>query len=115
MLPLENRITSPVDFQKTLNSGQKDYQKSIAVFLNQTTKPSRLGLIVSRKVGNAVKRHLLSRRAREVFKKVLIDYPNGLDIVVKFSTKFNNPNFNQIETEFKQAIKNILERKIVEN
>lgn len=115
MLPLENRITTPSEFQKVLNSGLKDYQKSIAVFLNPTSTPSRLGLIVSRRVGNAVKRHLLARRAREIFKKLLQNHPNGLDIVVKFSTKFNNPSFEQIDTEFNQAVKNILERKIVEN
>ena len=115
MLPLENRITTPSEFQTVLNSGLKDYQKSIAVFVHQTSTPSRLGLIVSRKVGNAVMRHLLSRRTREIFKKLLLTHPVGLDIVVKFSTKFNNPSFAQIENEFNQAIKNILERKIVEN
>ena len=110
MLPLINRITTSNEFQSVLNSGLKNYQKSLAVFIKPTTTPSRLGLIVSRKVGNAVKRHLLTRRAREAFKKILLSHPNGFDIVVKFSTKFNNPSYQEIETELNQALKNLLAR-----
>lgn len=115
MLPLVNRITTSSEFQSVLNSGLKDYQKSLAVFMKPTSAPSRLGLIINRKVGNAVKRHLLSRRAREVFKKILVTNPNGFDIVVKFSTKFNNPSFQEIDSELNRAIKNLLERKLVED
>lgn len=115
MLPLPNRIKTQNDFQSVLNSGLKDYQKSITVFIRYTNNPSRLGLIASRRAGNAVMRHLLARRAREIFRKFLLNHPNGVDVVVKFSTKYKNPTFKQIENDFNQAIKNLLERKVVEN
>ena len=115
MLPLPNRIKTQSDFQSVLNSGLRDYQKSITVFINHTSNLSRLGLIASRKTGNAVMRHLLARRTREIFRKFLLNHPTGLDVVVKFSTKFKNPSFEQIEKDFNLAIKKLLERKVVEN
>lgn len=115
MLPLENRITKSTEYSQVLDSAQKNYQKSLAVFLKTTNSSSRLGLIISRRTGNAVTRHLLARRTREVFKKFLTTHPSGFDIVVKFSTKFKNPTFQQIETDFNLAIKNLIERNVVEN
>lgn len=115
MLPLINRITKSTDFGLVLNSGLKNYQPALAVFIRPTNQPSRLGLIISRRVGNAVKRHLLARQVREVFKKFLIQHPTSFDIVVKFSTKFTDPSYAQIETQFNLGVKQLIERKIVES
>jgi ribonuclease P protein component len=115
MLPLINRITKSNDFSLVVNSRIKNYQPALAIFLKPTDQPSRLGLIISRRVGNAVKRHLLARQLREIFKNFLKEHPTGFDVVVKFSTKFKNPSFTEIETQFKLGIKQILESNIVEN
>ena len=115
MLPLINRITKSNDFSLVLNARIKNYQPALTIFLKPTNQPSRLGLIISRHVGNAVKRHLLARQLREIFKNFLKEHPIGFDIVVKFSTKFKNPSFTEIETQFNSGIKHILESNIVEN
>ncbi len=44
---------------------------------------TRLGLSVSKKVGNAVVRNRWKRIIREAFRKQQIDIPRGLDIVVR--------------------------------
>jgi len=43
--------------------------------------PTRLGITVSRKVGNAVVRNGIKRRVREAFRHVRHDMPAGLDLV----------------------------------
>lgn len=43
---------------------------------------SRLGLVVSRKVGNAVERNRVKRRLREVFRASKARLPSPLDVVV---------------------------------
>ncbi len=42
---------------------------------------SRLGLSVSRRLGNAVTRNYARRRIREAFRRVKYDIPQGLDVV----------------------------------
>jgi ribonuclease P protein component len=45
--------------------------------------PTRLGLSVSRKVGNAVVRNQWKRRIREAFRTQFDELPSGLDLVVR--------------------------------
>jgi ribonuclease P protein component len=47
------------------------------------TEATRLGLSVSRKVGNAVVRNRWKRQIREAFRKQRVDLPPGLDLVVR--------------------------------
>lgn len=42
---------------------------------------SRIGISVSKRIGNAVRRHHVKRRIREAFRKSKADLPGGLDIV----------------------------------
>jgi ribonuclease P protein component len=110
VLPLKNRITKSTEFSNVLNSGSKNYQESLALYLKTTNQPSRLGLIISRRVGNAVRRHLLARQLREVFREFLKQQPTGFDIVVKFSTKFKDANYSLIHQQFFNGVNKIRER-----
>ena len=47
------------------------------------TEATRLGLSVSRKVGNAVVRNRWKRRIREAFRTQRVGLPEGLDLVVR--------------------------------
>ena len=52
---------------------------------------NRLGISVSKKVGNSVKRHRLTRLVREAFREHQDDFLNGYDIVVVLR-KASNPD-----------------------
>lgn len=45
--------------------------------------PPRVGLIVSKAVGNAVVRHQLSRRLRHTCRELIPSMPSGVDIVIR--------------------------------
>ncbi len=48
-----------------------------------STGPPRVGLVVSKAVGNAVVRHRVSRRLRHVAAEFLTDLPDGTDVVLR--------------------------------
>ena len=53
----------------------------IAVYAPGTGQGSRFGMAVSRKVGNAVVRHRVKRRLREIFRHLQGELPEGWDVV----------------------------------
>jgi len=57
-----------------------------------------LGLIVSKKYGNAVKRNLFKRRCRELFKKKFINHKICLAIIIRPNK--NNINYNELNDTF---------------
>ena len=57
-----------------------------------------LGLIVSKKYGNAVKRNLFKRRCRELFKKKIINHKICLAIIIRPNK--NNMNYNELADAF---------------
>ena len=76
---------------------------AVHAFENGLNHP-RLGLSVSKKVGNAVVRNRVRRRLREVFNASLADVPEGLDLVVSARPSAAQASFEDLKAEFKKAI-----------
>ena len=71
------------DFQKVYRKGKSYANKYLVMYVleNQLGK-NRLGISVSKKVGNSVVRHRLTRLIRESYRLNEIVFKQGLDIVV---------------------------------
>lgn len=84
--PKNIRLLSSPEFRRVLDQGAKSVRPEIVVFCmanTQLQKGRRLGLIVSRKVGNAVTRNLVKRRLRELFRQnIQAADDDSIDIVV---------------------------------
>ena len=80
--PPELRIKSSFDFSAA-RKGKKLESRSFFLYVSENLlNKTRLGLIVSRKVGNSVKRNRVKRILREAFKNCFLDLKCGYDIVV---------------------------------
>ena len=72
-------------------------------FPNEHGTP-RLGLSVSRKVGNAVTRNAVRRRLREVFNSCISETSRDLDLVVSARPAAAEATFEELRGEFSKAL-----------
>jgi ribonuclease P protein component len=82
-LPSSRRIRSSLDFAKIYEQRNRAGDEHLLVFasLNGLAYP-RVGLSVSRKHGNAVRRARLKRLLREAFRLSQHELPSGVDFIL---------------------------------
>jgi ribonuclease P protein component len=67
----------------------------------------RLGIVVTKKVGNAVVRNRVKRTARETFRKLPDFVPAGIDLVVIARAKAETLTQSQVQQEWERARSNV--------
>jgi ribonuclease P protein component len=78
-----DKLLTPTDFKRVYNGGRSASDGALVVYvLANHTERTRLGLSVSRQVGNAVTRNRWKRHLREAFRLNRDQLPMGFDIVV---------------------------------
>ena len=89
------------DFQVVYKTGTSYVNKYLVMYVrkNQLDK-NRIGISVSKKVGNSVVRHRLCRLVRESYRLYESLFPRGLDIVVVARVSAKERTFREIESAF---------------
>jgi ribonuclease P protein component len=78
-----HRLSRARDFQATYKQGLRKQRGPLLVFARPNgLGHARLGLSVSRRVGNAVTRNAIKRRVREAFRLLMADRPGDHDLIV---------------------------------
>lgn len=99
------RLTDSPEFERVYRQGTAYRGKcfSVHAFPNEHGNP-RLGLSVSRKVGNAVTRNTVRRRLKEVFRASTSEIPGDLDLVVSARPAAAEATFEELRTELGKAL-----------
>jgi len=99
------RLTDSPEFERVYRQGTAYRGKlfSVHAFPNEHGIP-RLGLSVSRKVGNAVTRNAVRRRLREVFHSCISKIPGSLDLVVSARPPAAQATFEELREEFSRSL-----------
>lgn len=94
------RLLRSADFDRTLRSGRRAASDYLALFVsdNDVGQP-RVGLAVSRKLGNAVVRNRIKRRLRELVKPLLTQTEGGRDVVIVARARAVDAKFTRLRQE----------------
>jgi len=102
------RLTASPEFERVYKRGTVYRGKLISVhaFPCETGGP-RLGLSVSKKVGNAVVRNGVKRRLREIFRSRLSGSGLELDFVMSARPAASEATYAELEREFDRALEKL--------
>ena len=102
------RLTDSPDFERVYRQGTAYRGKlfSVHAFPNELGTP-RLGLSVSRRVGNAVTRNAVRRRVREVFHSARPEIPGDLDLVVSARPAAAEATVRELSEEFVRSLRKL--------
>ena len=77
------RLNQERDFQRVRKSGKKvSHPLFMLITLPNELNSSRLGVICSRNVGNAVQRNLVKRRIKNICRTSIKQFKNGNDLIL---------------------------------
>ena len=96
-----NSLRSNRDFQHVFKSGRSYANKYLVMYVSKNQLgENRLGISVSKKVGNSVVRHRIARLLRESFRLNDEKFHSGWDIVVVARMGAKGKNYSDIESAF---------------
>lgn len=102
-----DRLRKTEEFREVFTKGNKKIGRYMILYILKTAhRKNRIGIIIKKKVGNAVKRNQLKRQLKEIFRKqdqskLII---TGYSIIVLAKEKIIQAHFSDLETEFKELI-----------
>lgn len=109
-----NSIKKNRDFQKVYKAGRSYANKLLIMYVIKTEREdTRIGISVSKKVGNSVVRHHLTRLIRESYRLNKDRVKTGLDIVVVARAAAKESDLKKIESAYMHlcGLHNILENR----
>ncbi len=92
-------IKSNEDFKEIYRTGKSYANKYLIMYVKRNTaETNRIGISVSKKVGNSVIRHRITRLIRESYRLSEDSFLRGLDIVVVARTGAREKDYSEIES-----------------
>lgn len=106
-----NKFTSIVknrDFLRLYKKGSYYVGRYMVVYIQKnTTGTNRLGITVSKKVGNSVKRNRIRRLIKENFRNYVNYLDGSIDIVIVSRSSEEMPDYFMIKREMKFLLKKL--------
>ena len=89
------------DFQKVYRTGNSHANRQLVMYVSENhMEDTRIGISVSKKVGNSVVRHHMTRLIREIFRLNKPNIRQGLDIIVVVRVAAKTSDYKHLEGAF---------------
>jgi len=106
-----SRLTSRVQFLEVYDKGRRVSSSSFVLFgLENHRGECRLGITVTRKVGNAVRRNRIKRVLREIFRSNREKLTPPIDLVVNVRQPSVGADSRALEREFLRTFERLARR-----
>lgn len=104
-IPASMRLRKPREFQGVRSLGHRIHCGPFIFqcHVSECAAVPRLGVIASRRVGNAVKRNYGKRIFRELFRRHANELPPGSELVVVLRSHFDRHSFEDLEARLLRA------------
>lgn len=94
------------EFKEIYRTGKSYANKYLIMYVKRNNSDiNRLGISVSKKVGNSVVRHRITRLIRESYRLSEDSFLNGFDIIVVARTAAKGKDYSEIESALLHLIK----------
>jgi ribonuclease P protein component len=94
------------DFKEIYRSGKSFANKYLIMYVKKNNyEYNRIGISVSKKVGNSVVRHRLTRLIRESYRLSEDNFISGLDIIVVARVSAKGKDYSEIESALFHLVK----------
>ncbi|MDK8450573.1 ribonuclease P protein component [Corynebacterium mastitidis] len=114
MLPAQHKLTSPVQFRRTIRRGERAGTRTLVLHVWNGEGASvahwggpRFGLVVSKAVGNAVLRHRVSRRLRHACMELAGELCPGDHVVVRALPAAAQASSSQLTQDMRRALRKL--------
>ena len=98
-MKLSESLKKNQDFQNVYKKGKSNANKYLVMFIVENNlDKNRIGISVSKKVGNSVIRHRLKRLIKESYRLNEAVFKSGFDIVVVARTTAKDRTYRDIES-----------------
>lgn len=106
----DHRIVRSSDFRALYSCGRRLHSESFVLFGRANNLVHhRLGITVSRKVGNAVVRNRIKRLFREIFRRSAAEIPHHFDFVVNAKRNCAVASYDSLREEFLAVARQLCE------
>lgn len=106
------KIFRTSDYRKIYQKGKRITTEDLVIcYLPNNMEYSRLGISISKSVGNAVERNKRKKWIREIFRTSAIMRKKGLDIVIILRNNGKELYFIKLKEQLEKAIQNAQEIK----
>lgn len=104
-LTKKERILKRTDFIGIKLRGKRIHTANFTIIARRNGRDiTRLGITVSKRVGNSAKRNLVKRLIREFFRLHKHEMPRGYDVLIIPVREIETPSFSKVREELRKAL-----------
>lgn len=112
MLARTNRLLTAADFRGVLRHGKRHAMNflTVSTLITEDGAPAKFGFVVTKKVGNAVRRNLVRRRLKAVARELVDGGVTGVDVVARARPASAEADWVTLRRELSSTVKESIKR-----